>query len=121
MSSGFSGPKRCTLSSEIGMFKRLSSLNVLVSGLFTAGAGVATTGRGVLHLLREHWNYISSSLIKPKAKPTAKPEAKPVSYTVPMAVVSQPIMATCLHTIQQRTQRSVEPSGSLSPSHPSAD
>jgi hypothetical protein len=51
--------------------------------------------------LREHWNYISSSLIKPKAKPTAKPKAKPVSYTVPMAVVSQPIMATCLHTVQR--------------------
>ena len=47
MSSGSSGPKRCTLSSEIGMFKRLSSLNVLVSGLFTAGAGVATTGTSV--------------------------------------------------------------------------
>ena len=56
---------------------------------------------GGLHLLREHWNYISSSLIKPKAKPTAKPKAKPVSYTVPMAVVSQPIMATCLHTVQR--------------------
>ena len=67
--------------------------------------------------MREHWNYISSSLIKPKAKPTAKPKAKPkpkpkpkpkakpkakpVSYTVPMAVVSQPIMATCLHTVQR--------------------
>ena len=56
------------------------------------GTIVSDTG-WVLHLLREHWNYISSSLIKPKAKP--------VSYTVPMAVVSQPIMATCLHTVQR--------------------
>jgi len=44
-----------------------------------------------IHLLREHWNYISSLLTEPEAKP----KAKPVSYTVPMAVVSQPIMATC--------------------------
>jgi hypothetical protein len=71
--------------------------------------------------LREHWNYISSSLIKPKAKPTAKPKAKPVSYTVPMAVVQPADYGHLLTHSTAETQRSVEPSGSLIPPHPSAD
>jgi hypothetical protein len=73
---------------------RVSLSSLIVDGLLYMCLQVSShtmNREREIHLLREHWNYISSLLTEPEAKP----KAKPVSYTVPMAVVSQPIMATC--------------------------